>query len=62
MKKFLSIQVLINGEEKTQIINVDKIIRIYESNSRIYIELESYTTLETLEQNIFILLDRIYLL
>jgi hypothetical protein len=62
MKKFLSIQVLINGEEKTQIINIDKIIRIYESNSKIYIELESYTTLETLEQNIFILLDRIYLL
>ena len=62
MKKFLSIQVMINGEEKTQIINIDKIIRIYESNSKIYIELDAYTTLETLEQNIFVLLDRIYLL
>jgi|LakMenEpi03Aug12_release.lakeMendotaPanAssembly.Ray.scaffolds.fasta_scaffold3920294_2 hypothetical protein len=62
MKKLLSIQVMINGEEKTQIINIDKIIRIYESNSKIYIELEAYTILETVEQNIFILLDRIYLL
>ena len=62
MKKFLSIHVLINGEEKIQFINIDKIIRIYEANSKIYIELEAYTTLETTEKNIFILMDRIYLL
>jgi hypothetical protein len=62
MKKFLSINVMINGEEKIQIINIDKIIRIYEVNSKIYIELEAYTTLETTEKNIFILMDRIYLL
>jgi hypothetical protein len=61
MKKFLSIHVLINGEEKVQFINIDKIIRIYESNSKIYIELDAYTTLETSEKNIFILMDRIYL-
>lgn len=62
MKKFLSINVMINGEEKTQIINIDKIIRIYEANSKIYIELDAYTTLETMEKNIFVLLERIYLL
>lgn len=62
MKKFLSINVMINGEEKPHIINIDKIIRIYETNSKIYIELEAYTTLETTEKNIFVLLDRIYLL
>lgn len=62
MKKFLSINVMINGEEKPQIINIDKIIRIYETNLKIYIELEAYTTLETTEKNIFVLLDRIYLL
>jgi len=62
MKNFLSINVMINGEEKIQIINIDKIIRIYEVNSKIYIDLESYTTLETAETNIFILMDKIYLL
>ena len=62
MKKFLSIRVMINGQEQTQFINIDKIIRIYEANSKIYIELDAYTTLETSEKNIFILMDRIYLL
>jgi hypothetical protein len=62
MKKFISISVMINGEEKCQFINIDKIIRIYEANSKIYMELEAYTTLETTEKNIFILMDRIYLL
>ncbi len=62
MKKFLSITIMINGEEKTQFINVDKIIRLYEQDSKIFIELEAYTTLETTEKNIFILMDRIYLL
>lgn len=61
MKKFLSIRVMINGQEETQFINIDKIIRIFERNSKIYIELEAYTTLETTETNIFILMDRIYL-
>ena len=62
MKKFLSIGILINGEENTQFINIDKIIRIFEQNSKIFIELEEYTTLETTETNMFILMDRIYLL
>jgi hypothetical protein len=61
MKKFLSIRVMINGQEQTQFINIDKIIRIYEANSKIYIELDAYTTLETSEKNIFILMDRLYL-
>ena len=50
-----------NGQEETQFINIDKIIRIFELDSKIYIELEAYTTLETTETNIFILMDRIYL-
>jgi len=62
MKKFLSICIIKNGQEEIQFINIDKIIRIYETNSKIYIELEAYTTLETTETNIFILMDRIYLL
>jgi hypothetical protein len=62
MAKFLSIDVITNGEQKPQIINIDKIIRIYEFNSKIYIELEAYTILETAETNIFILMDKIYLL
>lgn len=62
MKKFLSIGIILNGEEKTQFINIDKIIRIFEQNSKIFIELDAYTTLETTETNIFILMDRIYLL
>lgn len=61
-KKFISIGIMINGEEKPQFINIDKIIRIYENNSKIFIELDAYTTLETSEKNIFILMDRIYLL
>lgn len=62
MKKFLSIGIIISGKEKTQFINIDKIVRIYEDNSKIFIELDAYTTLETTEKNIFILMDRIYLL
>jgi len=62
MKKFISIGIMVNGKEKPQFINIDKIIRIYDDNSKIYIELEAYTTLETTEKNIFILMDRIYLL
>jgi len=61
MKKFISIRIMINGQEQTQFINIDKIIRVFEHNSKIYIELEAYTTLETTESNIFILMDRIYL-
>lgn len=61
MKKFLSIRIMKNGQEETQFINIDKIIRIFELDSKIYIELEAYTTLETTETNIFILMDRIYL-
>jgi hypothetical protein len=62
MKKFLSIEIVINGKEKTQFINIDKIVRIYEIDSKIFIDLAEYTTLETTEKNIFILMDRIYLL
>lgn len=62
MKKFLSIRIMKNGQEETQFINIDKIIRIFELDLKIYIELEAYTTLETTETNIFILMDRIYLL
>lgn len=61
MKKFLSIRIMKDGQEETQFINIDKIIRIFELDSKIYIELEAYTTLETTESNIFILMDRIYL-
>lgn len=61
MKKFLSIRIMKDGQEETQFINIDKIIRIFELDSKIYIELEAYTTLETTETNIFILMDRIYL-
>ncbi len=62
MKKFLSIGIMVSGKEIPQYINIDKIIRIYEIDSKIFIELDEYTTLETTEKNIFILMDRIYLL
>ena len=60
MKKFISIHTIINGETKLQFINIDNIIRIYENNSKIYIELLGYTTIETTETNIHLLLDRFH--
>jgi hypothetical protein len=60
MKKFVSIHTIINGEITLQFINIDNIIRIYENNSKIYIELLGYTTIETTETNIHLLLDRFY--
>ena len=58
MKKFISISVIINGESSLQFINIDSIIKIYEYKSKIYIELVGYTTLETTETNIHVLMDR----
>jgi len=58
MKKFISISVIINGESSLQFISIDNIIRIYEYKSKIYIELVGYTTLETNETNIHVLMDR----
>ena len=58
MKKFISIHIICNGESILQFINIDNIIRIYENKSKIYIELVGYTTLETTETNIHVLMDR----
>jgi hypothetical protein len=58
MKKFISIHVMQNGESSLQFINIDSIIKIYEHKSKIYIELIGYTTLETTETNIHVLMDR----
>lgn len=60
MKKFISIYVMIKGEPILQFINIDNIIRIFENNSKIYIELIGYTTIETTETNIHVLMDRFY--
>ena len=43
-----------------QFVNIDNIIRIYENNSKIYIELVGYTTIETTETNIHLFMDRFY--
>jgi hypothetical protein len=58
MRKFISIHVIIDGEQMLQFINIDNIIRIYENNSKIYIELIGYTTIETTETNIHLFMDR----
>jgi len=58
MKKFISIHVINDGEQMLQFINIDNIIRIYENNSKIYIELIGYTTIETTETNIHLFMDR----
>ena len=58
MKKFISIHVINDGEQLLQFINIDNIIRIYENNSKIYIELIGYTTIETTETNIHLFMDR----
>ena len=58
MKKFISIHVINGGEQMLQFINIDNIIRIYENNSKIYIELIGYTTIETTETNIHLFMDR----
>ena len=62
MKKFISITVVNNGESTLQYINIDNIIRIYENKSKIYIELIGYTTIETIDTNIHVLMDKIHLL
>jgi hypothetical protein len=61
MKKFISIHVMNNGESTLQYINIDNIIRIYENKSKIYIELIGYTTIETIDTNIHVLMDKIHL-
>jgi len=58
MKKYISIHVINDGEQMLQFINIDNIIRIYENNSKIYIELIGYTTIETTETNIHLFMDR----
>ena len=50
-----------NGESTLQYINIDNIIRIYENKSKIYIELIGYTTIETIDTNIHVLMDKIHL-
>jgi hypothetical protein len=50
-----------NGESPLQYINIDNIIRIYENKSKIYIELIGYTTIETIDTNIHVLMDKIHL-
>ena len=60
MKKFISITVVNNGEPTLQYINIDNIIRIYENKSKIYIELIGYTTIETIDINIHVLMDKIH--
>jgi hypothetical protein len=60
MRKFVSISVVDNnGNISLQFINIDHIVRIYEKNSKIFIDLTEYTTLETTETNTHLLLDRI---
>jgi hypothetical protein len=58
MKKFISIHVMQNGVPILQFINIDNIIRIYENKSKIYIDLIGYTTIETTDTNIHVLMDR----
>lgn len=60
MRKFISIHVINDGEQMLQFVNIDNIIRIYENNSKIYIELIGYTTIETTETNIHLFMDRFY--
>jgi hypothetical protein len=60
VRKFISIHVINDGEQMLQFVNIDNIIRIYENNSKIYIELIGYTTIETTETNIHLFMDRFY--
>lgn len=47
-----------NGTDELQFINTAHIVRVYEQNNIIYIELTEYTTLELHEQNIHSFMDR----
>jgi hypothetical protein len=47
-----------SGNDELQFINTAHIIRVYESNKIIYIELTEYTTLQLHGENIHIFMDR----
>jgi hypothetical protein len=47
-----------DGTDELQFINTAHIVRIYEQNNIIYIELTEYTTLELHDQNIHSFMDR----
>lgn len=47
-----------DGMDELQFINTAHIVRVYEQNNIIYVELTEYTTLELHEQNIHSFMDR----
>jgi len=47
-----------SGKDELQFVNTDHIIRVYETNNIIYIELTEYTTLQLHGENIHIFMDR----
>ena len=47
-----------NGTDELQFINTAHIVRVYEQNNIIYIELTEYTTLELHGENIHSFMDR----
>lgn len=47
-----------SGNDELQFINTDHIIRVYENDNIIYIELTEYTTLQLHGENIHIFMDR----
>jgi len=56
---FIPVNVRIhNGTDELQFINTAHIVRIYEQNNIIYVELTEYTTLELHGQNIHSFMDR----
>ena len=56
---FIPVKVRIhNGTDELQFINTAHIVRIYEQNNIIYIELTEYTTLELHGQNIHSFMER----
>ena len=46
------------GKDELQFINTAHIIRVYEQNKIIYIDLTEYTTLQLHDENIHIFMDR----
>jgi|APGre2960657373_1045057.scaffolds.fasta_scaffold572809_1 hypothetical protein len=56
---FVSVKVRTHdGTDELQFINTDHIIRVYEQNNIIYVELTEYTTLELHNENIHSFMDR----
>ena len=56
---FIPVKVRIStGQDELQFINTAHIVRVYEQNNIIYVELTEYTTLELHEQNIHSFMDR----